>query len=78
MGFEIPDKSTDDHSFHGFTDATCQCNRAIIGRHYWIHTTFRNRNDNSFPPIIRKVNRNSYFIKIFNRTENIYVNALKV
>ena len=23
VGFEIPDKSTVDHSFHDFTDATC-------------------------------------------------------
>ena len=23
VGFKIPDKSTVDHSFHGFTDATC-------------------------------------------------------
>ena len=32
MGLEIPDKSTIDHSFHGFTDATCQSNRVIISR----------------------------------------------
>ena len=32
VGFKIPDKSTVDHSFHGFTDATCQHNRIIIGR----------------------------------------------
>ena len=30
VGFEIPDKSTVDHSFHGFIDATCQRNRTII------------------------------------------------
>ena len=29
VGFEIPDKSTVDHSFHG--SATFQCNRTIIG-----------------------------------------------
>ena len=23
VGFKIPDKSTVDHSFHGFTDTTC-------------------------------------------------------
>ena len=32
VGFKVPDKSTVNHSFHGFTDATCQCNRTIIGR----------------------------------------------
>ena len=30
--FKIPDKSTVDHLFHGFTDATCQGNRTIISR----------------------------------------------
>ena len=38
MGLEIPDKSTIDHSFHGFTDATCHSNRAIIGGISWILT----------------------------------------
>ena len=38
MGLEIRDKSTVDHSFHGFTDATCQSNRAIISRISWILT----------------------------------------
>ena len=37
VGFKIPDKSTVDHSFHGFTDATCQSNRAIIGRIHGIY-----------------------------------------
>ena len=32
VGFEIPDTSTIDHSFHDFTDAPCQDNRAIIDR----------------------------------------------
>ena len=32
VGFKIPDKSMVDHSFHGFTDTTCQSNRVIIGR----------------------------------------------
>ena len=30
VGFKVPDKSTVDHLFHGFTDATCQRNRTII------------------------------------------------
>ena len=32
VSLKIPDKSTIDHSFHGFTDATCQHNRTIIYR----------------------------------------------
>ena len=32
VGFEIPDKPTVNHLFHGFTDATCQRNRMIISR----------------------------------------------
>ena len=33
VGFKIPDKSTVDYSFHGFTDTGCQCNtRAIVCR----------------------------------------------
>ena len=32
VGFEIPDKPMVNHSFYGFTDATCQCNRTIIGK----------------------------------------------
>ena len=32
IGLEIPDKSTVDHSFHGFTYTTCEHNRMIIGR----------------------------------------------
>ena len=62
MGLEIPDKSTSDHSFHGFTDATCQSNRAIISRISWILTRLWNRNYNSFPPISRKVTRDPDFI----------------
>ena len=42
--FNIPDKSTVDHSFHGFTDATCQSNRAIIDRIRGILTRLWNRN----------------------------------
>ena len=30
--FKVPDKSTVDHSFQGFTYATCQRNMTIIGR----------------------------------------------
>ena len=30
VGFKIPDMSTVDNSFHGFTDATCEHNRTII------------------------------------------------
>ena len=44
VGLEIPDKSTVDHSFHGFTDATCQSNRAIISRIRGILTRLWNRN----------------------------------
>ena len=36
VGFNVPDKSMVDHSFHGFTAATCQRNRTIIGRIRWI------------------------------------------
>ena len=36
MGFKVPDKSTIDHSLHGFTDVTCQCNRTITGKNCWI------------------------------------------
>ena len=32
VGFNVPDKFTVDDSFHGFTYATCQRNRTIIGR----------------------------------------------
>ena len=32
VGFKIAEKSTVVHSFYGFTDAPCQCNRRIIGR----------------------------------------------
>ena len=46
MGFKIPDKSTVDHSFHGFTDATCQRNRTIIGRIRGILNGLWNRNHN--------------------------------
>ena len=55
VGFKIPDKSMVHHSFHGFTDATCQSNRAIIGRIRGILTRLWNRNHNCFPPIRRKV-----------------------
>ena len=55
VGFNIPDKSTVDHSLHGFTDATCQSNRAIIGRILGILTRIWNRNHNCVPPIRRKV-----------------------
>ena len=63
VGFKIPDKSTVDHSFHGFTDATCQSNRAIIGRIRGILTRLWNRNYVTFPPIRRKVTRDPDFIK---------------
>ena len=63
MGLEIPDKSTIDHWLHGFTDATCQSNRAIISRICWILTRIWNRNYNSFPPIRRKVTRDLDCIK---------------
>ena len=53
--FKIPDKSTVDHSFHGFRYATCQSNRAIIFRIHGILTRLWNRNHNCFPPIRRKV-----------------------
>ena len=56
--FKERDKTTIDRPFYGFTDATCQCNRAIIGRMCWIFTRLRNRNDNCFPPIRRKLTRN--------------------
>ena len=63
VGFKIPDKSTVDHSFHVFTDATCQSNRAIIGRISWILTRLWNRNYNSFPPIRRKSPNNQIVFK---------------
>ena len=63
VGFKIPDKSTVDHSFHGFTDATCQRNRTIIGRIRGILTRLWNRNYDSFPPIRRRVTRNPDIIK---------------
>ena len=66
MGLEIPDKSTIDHSFHGFTDVTCQSNRAIISRISWILTRLWNRNYNSFPPIRRKVPKDLDFLKILS------------
>ena len=55
VGFKIPDKSTVDNSFHGFTDATYQSSKAIIGRIRGILTRLWNRNHNCFPPIRRKV-----------------------
>ena len=36
------------HSSHGFTDATCQCNRTIIDRFRGILTWLWNRNYDSF------------------------------
>ena len=63
VGFEIPDKSTVDHSFHGFTDATCQRNRTIIDRICWMLTRLWNRNHNFFPPIRRKITRYPDFVK---------------
>ena len=38
VGFKLPDKSTVDKSFHDYTDATCQRNRMILDRIYWILT----------------------------------------
>ena len=63
VGFKIPDKSTVNHSFHGFTDATCQCNRTIICKIRGILTRLWNRNYDSFPPIRRKFTRDPDFIK---------------
>ena len=63
VGFKVPDESTVDHSFHCFTDATCQRNRAIIGRICQILTRLWNRNDNCLPPVRRKVTRYPDFIK---------------
>ena len=60
---KIPHKSTVNHWLHGFTDATCQRNRMIIGRFRGILTRFWNRNYGSFPPIRRKVTRSPDFIK---------------
>ena len=57
VAFKVSDKSTVDHSFDGFTDATCQPNRTIIGSIRRIYTSVWNRNDNYFPPIRRKVTR---------------------
>ena len=62
VGLKIPDKSTIDNSLHGFTDATCQSNRAVNSRISWILTRFWNRNSDSFPSIRRKVTRNLDFI----------------
>ena len=62
VGFNVPDKSTVDHSLHGFTDTTCQCNRTIIRRICWIIGRLWNRN-NCFPPFRRKVTRCPDFIK---------------
>ena len=42
VGFKIPDKFTVNHSFHGFTDAICQCNKTIIGRFRGILTRLWN------------------------------------
>ena len=44
VGFKIPDKSAVNHSFHGFTVATCQRNKTIIGRFRGILTRLWNRN----------------------------------
>ena len=62
VGFKIPDKSTIDHLFHGFTDATCQSNTVVIGRIGWMLTWLWNTNYDSHPPIRRKVTRNPDFI----------------
>ena len=51
VGFKISYKSTVSHSFHGFTDATCQCNRTLKDRFSGILTWLWNRNYDSFPPI---------------------------
>ena len=63
VGFEIPDKSTVDHSLHGFTDATCQRYTTIIRRIRGILTRLWNRYHNCFPPVRRKVTRYPDFIK---------------
>ena len=60
---EIPDKSAINNLFHGFTDATCQSNRAVISRISWILTRLWNRNYDNFPPVRRKVTRKPDFIK---------------
>ena len=41
-GFKVPDKSTVDNLFDGYTDGTCQSNRTIIGRICWILSNNRN------------------------------------
>ena len=77
VGFEIPDKHMVNHSFHGFTDATCQCNRTIIGRICGILTRLWNRNGNCFPPIRRKVATFYYrYLKVIK--ERISLNILEV
>ena len=56
-------KSMVDHSFHGFTDATCQRNMTTIARIRGILTRLWNRNHNCFSPIRRKVTRYPDVIK---------------
>ena len=63
LGFEISDKATVDQSLPGFTDATCQSNRAIIGRIRGILTRLWKRNHICFPPVRRKVTRYPDYIK---------------
>ena len=77
MGFKIPDKSTVDHSFHGFTYATCQRNMTIIGRIRVILSRLRNRNYDTFPQIRMRVTRNPDFIKTYLKgvKENPQVDA---
>ena len=45
VGFKVPDMSTVDHLFHGFTYVTFRCIRTRIGRVCWILTRLWNRND---------------------------------
>ena len=51
-----------EHSFYGFTDATCHRDMTIIGMIPKILIMFGNTNNDCFPPIRRKVTRNPNFI----------------
>ena len=63
LGFMVRDKLTDNHLFHGFTDATYHGNKVIVGRICWIFTRLRNRNDLSLCSNLKESHQKYRFYK---------------
>ena len=72
VGLEIPNESTIDHTFHRFTEATCQSNRAVTSKISWILTRLWSRKYNSFLSIRRKEERKEMFYLTTHSTHFIY------